>query len=364
MPFFDSHLDLACLAENGRDMAAPIETCGGPFQPAGLTFPSLKDGDVRAFLGTIFTEADGNDAVKYPAGDAEAAHQAGLRQLAWYQRWHREGLISLQASSEPFSPTSCLRASAPPPPSCLLLMECADPIRTPEELHWWADRGVLCIGMAWARGSRYAAGNAQPSCDSKHGLTDLGRALVHEIDARGLVHDASHLSDRAFSELMDLAEGDIVATHSNCRSLLTLEGQGGAPSQRHLTEDQIIQILKRGGVIGLNLYASFIKPGLKEGERPAICDAIAHIEHICDIAGHRCCVGLGSDLDGGFAADRLPLGIDKPADFQKLADALAKHNWSDEEIEGFVWRNWASFWERAVKGIAERATDAAPPTAA
>lgn len=343
MNFFDAHLDLACLAENGRDMAAPLESCGGPWPPAAVTFPSLKRGTVRAFLGTIFTEADGDDAVAYPAGDAEAAHRAGLRQLARYQRWHESGLIRLHTLQNPVSIPDCPDA---PIPGCLLLMECADPIRTPDEVHWWAAQGVVAVGLAWARGSRYASGNGEPSCSSGHGLTDAGRELVRELDTAGLVHDVSHLSDRAFDELVDLAEGDIIASHSNCRSLLTLEGK--APSQRHLTEDQIIQVLKRGGIIGLNLYAPFIKPGLAEGERPVIADAIAHIEHICDIAGHRRSVGLGSDLDGGFSAARLPAGIDKPADFLRLAEGLAKHNWSDDDIAGFAWGNWARFWSGRV----------------
>ncbi len=350
MPFFDAHLDLASLAENGRDMAAPLETCGGPFQPASLTFPSLREGEVRAFLGTIFTEANGDDAVAYPAGDAEAAHQAGLRQLAWYQRWHSEGLIDLHTPEHPLSVPGCLDG---PAPGCLLLMECADPIRTPEEVRWWAARGVVAIGMAWARGSRYAAGNAEPSCSASQGLTDLGRALVAEIDAAGLVHDVSHLSDRAFFELVDLAEGDLVATHSNCRSLLTTEDM--PPSQRHLTEEQIIQLLKRGGIIGLNLYAPFVRAGLGEGERPSIADAVAHIEHICDIAGHRRGVGLGSDLDGGFSAARLPAGIERPADLSRLAECLARHGWSDEDIRGFAWGNWAAFWERACAATAQAA---------
>ena len=339
MHFFDAHLDLACLAENGRDMTLPPETSGGPWQPASATFPSLREGNVRAFLGTIFTEAGGDDAVAYPAHDAEAAHAAGLRQLQRYHQWHASGHINLHTPQASFDAASCLRASAP---SCLLLMECADPVRSPDELHWWVAQGVVCIGMAWARGSRYAAGNAEPSCNSPHGLTDLGRALVREMDALGVVHDVSHLSDRALAELLDLTDRPIVATHSNSRARLSLPGRP-AP-ERHLTDAAIREITCRGGLIGLNLFANFIRPALSRGERPTIDEAIGHVEHICELAGSRRCVGLGSDLDGGFSALHLPEGIDHPKDFRKITEALAARNWPDHDIHAFAWQNWADFW--------------------
>jgi membrane dipeptidase len=343
LPWFDAHLDLACLAENGRDMTRAPQDSGGPWQPASATFPSLRDGLVRAFLGTIFTEADGDDAVAYPARDAEAAHHAGLRQLRRYQQWHKDGYIDL---GDPI--LSSPLVLSPRPPTCLILMECADPIRTPEEVRWWAAQGVIAIGMVWARGSRYAAGNSEPSCSSPHGLTDLGRALVREMDALGIVHDASHLSDRALHELFELTTRPIVATHSNARALLSLPAKPG--SQRHLTDETIREITRRGGVIGLNLCANFIRPGLNRGDRPTIDEAIAHVEHICDIAGHRRAVGLGSDLDGGFSALHLPQGIDLPRDFQKLADALAQRNWNDDDIHRFAWSNWADFWSHRRAG--------------
>src|SRR5262245_23676355 len=91
--WFDAHLDLACLAENGRDMTRGLADCGGPWRPAALTFRSMAEGGVRACLGTIFTEADGDDQVRYAAGDAEGAHAAGVRQLEWYARWASAGLF-------------------------------------------------------------------------------------------------------------------------------------------------------------------------------------------------------------------------------------------------------------------------------
>ena len=63
--------------------------------------------------------------------------------------------------------------------------------------------------------------------------------------------------------------------------------------------------------------------------------------------GNRQQVGLGSDADGGFSALTLPEGIDRPKDYVKLAETLRGRGWSDAEVEGFAWGNWARFWSAA-----------------
>jgi len=49
-------------------------------------------------------------------------------------------------------------------------------------------------------------------------------------------------------------------------------------------------------------------------------------------------------MDGGFSAAHLPLGIDCPADLGVLADALVLRGWTDLEVQGFAWDNWACFF--------------------
>ncbi len=354
--FFDAHLDLACLALNKRDMLVPLPadtSAIGPFAPASVTLPELAAGNVRFALATIFTEPDGDDAVAYPAGDAERAHAVGRAQLEAYLTWRDGGHLSIDLPR-------CLRAepgigeirggmgvaSVVPVPlekriarlrdtlHIGILIEGADPVRTPDELAWWRERGACAIGLAWAKPSRYAGGNT-----TDLGLTDLGRALVKEIDRLGIVHDVSHLGDRSFSELLELTDRRIMASHSNCRAIVDPSGK----NQRHLTDEQIRAIVSRGGVIGLNLFSRFLRPAGKDG-RATIDETIAHVERVCDLAGSRGHVGLGSDADGGFSALHLPAGIDRPRDFTRLTDALAARGWSDDEVAGFAWKNWARFW--------------------
>ena len=321
--WFDAHLDLACLAVNGRDLTAPLDSCGGPWLPAGVTFGSLAEGGVTRCLATVFTEADGDprEASSYPMGDAAAAARAGRLQVETYRRWKAEGRG----------------------PRMDLLIECADPVSGPEELPWWRERGVVAIGLAWARGSRYATGNSAATRDPAVGLTDSGRAMVRAMDELKVVHDLSHLSDRACDELLDLARGPVIASHSNVRALLDGPLGPGGDNHRHLRDETIRQIADRGGVIGLNLIKHFIAPANKDdpGDRPSVARAIDHVEYIADLVGHRRAVGLGSDMDGGVSARDLPAGIDAPRGYALLAEELRRRGWPDADIRAFAWGNFA-----------------------
>jgi membrane dipeptidase len=326
--WFDAHLDLAYLAVCGRDMLAPLDVSAPPHPPGAVTLPSLREGGVGACLGTVFTEAYFPDKpadfmdVGYPVGDADEARSAGVRQLEQYRAWMEAGEITPLRSG-----SGSLRVG--------ILVECADPIRTPDELPWWAERGVVAIGMSWAHGSRYSGGNG--ASNSATGITAMGREFVQAMDNLGLVHDVSHLSQRATDELLALTDRPVIASHSNCRALI--DGK----NERHLADATIREIGRRGGVIGLNLYSPFLRSG-PDPERASIEQAVRHVERIREIHGHERGVGLGSDADGGFSARGMPEGIDRPRDFDRLALALLARGWGDEAVGGFAWGNWARFF--------------------
>jgi membrane dipeptidase len=343
MNWFDAHLDLAYLAVCGREMNAAPENAGGPDLPGCVTLPSLAAGNVKACLATVFTEMGGNNAASYAEGDAAAAHRAGLAQIATYQAWAERGAVSIGLAGSRFPGVQ----SRPSQPSLALLgrghlqlgilVECADPISGPEELSWWVEQGVVAVGLAWAMGGRYSGGNGKGD-----GITDLGRAMIKEIDRLKVVHDVSHLSERAMDEIFELAQGPIMSSHSNCREVVRATEARAIP--RHLSDRTIRQIAGRGGVVGLNLYSPFLaKCGVRD-RRATIAEAIDHVEHICQLVGHRRCVGLGSDMDGGFSAEKLPEGINGPADLPRLAEELNRRGWSDGDVRAFTWGNWARFW--------------------
>ncbi|MEL7483709.1 MAG: membrane dipeptidase, partial [Planctomycetota bacterium] len=315
-PIFDAHLDLAYLAELGRDLTQPLDTLdqsADPHAPAAVTLPELQIANVRRCLGTIFTEAstnpDGKYApVSYPPGDATAAYFKGINQLNRYHTWARDGLIEFFSGATDAADEPNSQSGEPGGSKAAIqlgvLVECADPVISPHDLSFWAARGVVAVGLTWVHQSRYAGGNATDT-----GLTDLGRELIQEMIRLDIALDLSHLSQRATMDALDFTDVRVCASHSNCRALLGDRNKEGW--QRHIDDDSIAAVCARGGVIGLNLYRGFIKLGLGETDRPTISDAVDHIDHVCQIAGSARHSGIGSDLDGGFGATSLPQGIER-----------------------------------------------------
>lgn len=362
--WFDSHLDLAYLGVSGRAMSLAPAVAGGPDLPGAVTFSSLRDGDVRAVLGTVFIEpmdagkvASAVGGAGYVAGDVESASRAAVAQIELYHAWAREGLVRVGFGGEAGDGRGgALRVG--------VLIEGADGVRSPDELEWWVERGVVAIGLTWARASRYATGNATDPRDDA-GLSDLGRAMVKAMDrvrtsaGKSVVHDASHLSDRSLMQLFEATDQVVVASHSNARAVVArtkLEGSAIPAEirqkanaaeivlQRHLSDEAIKEIARRGGIVGLNVYSPFVIPGASRDRRATVEEWCEHADHVVQVVGHDRAIGIGTDMDGGFSAERLPEGMSEPGDLELLAQGLMRRGWSEGAVEALAWGNWARFW--------------------
>ena len=334
MNWIDAHLDLAFIALDGRDIRKP---CEDPNKGC-ISLPALREASVDLVCATIFSapgpipEADAEGwehPCRYPSSDdIEAAYQAGFCQIEFYQELEKQGELSIVRSRADLNSDS-------PLPKIVLLMEGADPIRSPSDVKHWHDLGLRMVGLTWSKGTRYAGGNAN------HGpLTPLGIELVNALDEFGIIHDASHLADAALDDLFEHAKGPIVATHSNCRSI-------AGDDQRHLSDRHIKGLTDRDGIIGLNLFSKFL---VSDG-RATIEDCVAHVQHICEIVGHRRGIGLGSDADGGFPPTSMPKDLDHPAKYSALIDALSNEGWSESELQDFCFQNWMRVLDYSLVGV-------------
>ena len=311
----DGHLDLAYLALQGVDLSS----ASARPERFGVNLPALRAGGVGLALGTIFTERGSGDAWGYPTDDDGAvAEIAGERQLRIYHELEARGAIRIvrrRGDLDGLGEDGPLRV--------VILMECADPIRSPSHAARWFEAGVRVVGMAWAHGSRYCGGNAQDGP-----LNAQGRELVQAFDTLGVLHDASHLSRASFDDLMQTTDRRVVASHSNCAAIT-------ADLPRHLTDAQIRAIGARGGLCGLNLYGKFLTK-----DRPAtLDDAVAHVLRVRELAGDGA-IALGSDFDGGFTPLDCPPGAQRPEDLPLLDAALERAGVTGAALEGFRSANW------------------------
>jgi membrane dipeptidase len=344
--WFDGHLDLAYLAETGRDLQREAADCGGEHQSASVTFPALSRGNVQGVLGTIFvqkrepeTEAPRKGvaphAEPWTFSTAQEAGHAARRQLEIYAHWESEGWIEIASKHKTSKTKHQTQKHETPagrePIQVVILMEGASGVQRVEEMDDFYAAGVRMVSLTWAEGSVWSGGNNSPG-----DVTAAGRQLLARMDELGMIHDVSHLSEQAFWTVMATARGMKVASHSNCRALLP---ESKSP-ERHLSDEQIRALVAAGGIIGINLYASFLVAD-GTGRRATLADVVRHIAHMEKVAGRRDFLCLGSDMDGGFSREQLPVDMNGPEHLDRLAEALSAAGWSDAEIERFAWGNWA-----------------------
>jgi membrane dipeptidase len=344
MLIVDAHLDIAFNhMEDGRDPLLTVEQIrmaesgGHPEGVATVSFPQLKEAGVGLIFGTLFVkpeDAPTGMATRMIYRDSQSAHRLAMQQLDYYRRLvdvedNHLRLIGDRASLEEVLASH--NGSDQPLLGILPLMEGADPIRTPEELELWVEKGLRMIGLAWDD-TRYAAGAWR---GSRHGLTKEGRVLLEVMNEFNMILDLTHMSEKASLEALDQYEGTVVATHSNCRVLV--------PGERQLSDVQIRGIGERDGVIGIVLFNGFLRAGYKKGdpkELVTLDHVIAHIDHMCQLLGDARHVGLGSDMDGGFGSTDIPAEVDTVADLPLIADRLLESGYDETDVVQIMGGNW------------------------
>jgi membrane dipeptidase len=331
MLIVDAHLDLSYNADRGRDVRRPAseqQIIGDEIPTVGL--PDLKAGGVGLICATIFCLPASAAIAGDPRGyrDAEEARARALNQLDWYRHCESAGLMRLVKARADLKQD---QAGGPQAQPAILLLEGADALRTPADVSAWVEAGMRIVGLAWKR-TRYAGGTGEPGP-----LTREGVALVGELDRFGIIHDTSHLAEESFWQLLDLAAGPVIASHSNCRAIV--------PTDRQLSDDMIRALVKRDAVIGINFFDKFLLPPSEYGKRRAtLADVVAHVKHICDLAGDTKHIGLGTDMDGGLGRNQIPEEIRTSADLPRIADALSSGGFSDADVTGILGENWIRFF--------------------
>jgi membrane dipeptidase len=107
--------------------------------------------------------------------------------------------------------------------------------------------------------------------DGPGGLTDSGREIVTELDRQGFLFDVSHLAGQGISELLELVESPVVASHANAAAVW--------PHTRNLSDEQIEAIAATGGYVGVCFFPAFIGP------EPSLERLLDHVDHLAQLVG-------------------------------------------------------------------------------
>ena len=217
-----------------------------------------------------------------------------------------------------------------------MLMEGADPLRDEADVDWFCQLGVRIVGLAWKR-TRHAGGTGAPGP-----LTDEGRRMVKLLDRHRIIHDTSHLAEESFWNLLEMTDGPVMASHSNCRAF--------NPTDRQLSDEMIKALVSRDAVVGMNFYDKFLVPPEEFRKRKAnLHDLLKHMRHVCEIAGDAKHVAIGTDMDGGFGREEIPQEISNAGDMPRVGEFLRENGFGKEDVEGIMGGNWVRFFKRILR---------------
>lgn len=346
MLIVDAHQDIAYNAICfGRDYQVgalrkrQLEAGSEVVRSAGVATVGLPEalvGRVAVVFATVFTAPHTNKPAPWSAvmyRDAGEAYRTGMQQVDYYHRLvdYSDRLRLIQAEADLDAVLATWRDGTSlheRQQGLVLLMENADPILEAKQFEAWYERGVRIVGPAW-QASRYSGGTGAPGP-----LTDEGHELLDVMWGFNAILDVSHMAEQAFFQALDQYNGIVIASHSNPRRF--------CETDRHLSDEMILRLAERDGVMGVNFYNAFLRRGWSraDGKRSLTLTRILDIiDHVCQVTGSAAHVGIGTDFDGGFGAESIPYELDTVADLWQLRHALNVRGFGEADIDAILGGN-------------------------
>jgi membrane dipeptidase len=349
----DLHLDLAMNAmEWNRDLRLSVSVINererGLYDKpdrgnATVSLAALREGNIGLVVGTQIARYVEPGSRISGWNSPEQAWSQTQAQLAWYRIMEEQGEMvqirdKVQLEDHLKFWDGDQRENKPI--GFILSLEGADSLVDISFVERAYHYGLRAIGPAHYGPGRYANGTNSTGKMGRRGID-----LLKEMQRLNIILDATHLCDDAFWQAMDHFQGHIWASHNNCRALVD--------HNRQFSDEQIVELIKRGAVIGAAMDAWMIVPGwVKNKSTPLnmLCNLeslIDHMDHICQLAGNSQHVSFGTDLDGAYGKEQCPSDIDSIADLRKLSVLLNSRGYKEEDIRNIFQENALRFLRKA-----------------
>jgi membrane dipeptidase len=217
--------------------------------------------------------------------------------------------------------------------------------------------GVRMLGFTHMLNNDLADSSTDPRGAEWGGLGPLGREVAAECNRLGVVLDASHASDAALRDLLEVSRTPVVLSHSGCRAV--------CDHPRNIGDELLRTLAAQGGVLQMNALPVAVVPAPEDGRTAALAayllrlkdavptpelratleadwhridaqypnppatldDFVAHLVHGVAVAGidH---VGIGCDFDGGGGV----AGLNEVSDYPNLTAALLARGFSAADL--------------------------------
>lgn len=153
------------------------------------------------------------------------------------------------------------------------------------------------------------------------GLTDKGREWVRQMEARHMIIDLAHASPQTIRDVLETATRPVLVSHTGVK--------GTCRNNRNLSDDQIIAVAAKGGLIGIGYW------------NMAVCGRDARsivkaMRYVSDRVGVEH-VALGSDFDGAVTVPFDTTGL------VEITAAMMDAGYSEKEIRMIMGENAVKF---------------------
>jgi len=205
-----------------------------------------------------------------------------------------------------------------------------------EKLTQLYNMGMRYLTITWNNSTEWAV-SASDSSSSTVGLSEFGKDVIRKMDSLGIIIDVSHTGIKTISDILEITQNPIIATHSGVRAIKN--------SSRNLYDNQIKDIANSGGVIGIVFYPPFIGDADSDGDSD-IADVIAHIDYIVNLVGIDF-VAIGSDFDGtnGYLVE----GLSNVTKYPYLTLALLERGYTHNQIRKILGENFLRVFKQVCK---------------
>ena len=211
------------------------------------------------------------------------------------------------------------------------------------------------------------------------GLSDFGKITIKKMNELGMMIDISHVSDKSALQAIRLSHHPVIASHSGARSV--------ANHPRNIPDNIIKEIAKKGGVVQVVAFSSYVKVNKKRTESiinlrdsiltmtgdnnfipekhmklieykngmdkinkefplPGIDNFIDHIDHIVDLVGIDY-VGISSDFGGGGGIE----GWSNASETFNITNSLLLRGYSKDEVNKIWSENFLRVWKNVSNNV-------------
>jgi len=128
---------------------------------------------------------------------------------------------------------------------------------------------------------------------SHGGLTEFGKQVIKKMQAKNMILDVAHSSEKLIDDILAITTKPIISSHTGVK--------GTCNNVRNLSDKHLIGIAKTGGIVGI----AFFDKAVCKADAVHIAKAIQYTVNLIGI-DH---VALGSDFDGAITAPFDVTGI-------------------------------------------------------